>query len=157
MMVIDPDGKQMGVMKRADALRLSEDMGLDLLVVASKANPPVCKILDYGKFHFEKQKKERQQIRTQKIAQRDAKEIRFKINISDHDLDTKATMAKKYLQKGLRVKVGIFLKGRQITKTDIIENLMNKFLDLLKEFGTMDKKPVQEGKIYSCLVLPNSK
>ena len=72
-------------MKRADALRLSEDMGLDLLVVASKANPPVCKILDYGKFHFEKQKKERQQIRTQKIAQRDAKEIRFKINISDHD------------------------------------------------------------------------
>ncbi len=66
-------------------------------------------------------------------------------------------MAKKYLQKGLRVKVGIFLKGRQITKTDIIENLMNKFLDLLKEFGTMDKKPVQEGKIYSCLVLPNSK
>lgn len=157
VMVIGSNGEALGIMNRKEALRRSEEEGLDLLVVAPKAVPPVCKILDYGKYHFEKQKKERQQSRSQRIAQRDAKEIKFGFNISDHDLETRANKTKKYLEDGLKVKVGVFLKGRQITKNDIYDALLNKFLDMIKDYGTAEKKPVQEGRMYSCLVLPLQK
>lgn len=76
---------------------------------------------------------------------------------SERDLEIKANMCKKYLEKGLRVKVGIYLRGRQITKKELIETMMNKFLDMLKDYGTVDKKPVQEGRTYTCMVLPLKK
>ncbi len=157
VMVIGPDGVQLGVMKRNEALRVSEDMGLDLLVVSSKSTPPVCKILDYGKYHFEKQKKDRQLSRNQRLAARDAKEIKFKMSTGDHDIEYKIETCRKYLEKGMKVKLTICLRGREVTKSELIEAAMNKIIALLKDYGTIDKKPVQEGKTYSCLVNPIKK
>lgn len=155
--MIGPDGETIGVLRRNEALRRSEELGLDLFCVSPSAKPPVCKILDYGKYHFEKIKKDRLIARNQRAAAKDAKEIQFRMMTSDRDLEIKANMCKKYLEKGLRVKVGIYLRGRQITKTELIETMMNKFLDMLKDYGNVDKKPVQEGRTFTCMVLPIKK
>ena len=150
-MVIDENGEKLGVMRRIEAL------GLDLLVVAPKANPPVAKIIDYGKYRYEKGIKERELNRNKRIAEREPKSMSFTMMTSDHDLEFKANMCKKYLEKGLKVKLGIYLRGRQITKTELIEASMQKFLDLLKDYGTVEKEASLEGKIYSCLVAPIKK
>lgn len=156
-MVIDENGEKLGVMRRIEALRKSEELGLDLLVVAPKANPPVAKIIDYGKYRYEKGIKERELNRNKRIAEREPKSMSFTMMTSDHDLEFKANMCKKYLEKGLKVKLGIYLRGRQITKTELIEASMQKFLDLLKDYVTVEKEASLEGKIYSCLVAPIKK
>ena len=106
-MVIDENGEKLGVMRRIEALRKSEELGLDLLVVAPKANPPVAKIIDYGKYRYEKGIKERELNRNKRIAEREPKSMSFTMMTSDHDLEFKANMCKKYLEKGLKVKLGI--------------------------------------------------
>lgn len=150
-MVIDENGEKLGVMRRIEALRKSEELGLDLLVVAPKANPPVAKIIDYGKYRYEKGIKERELNRNKRIAEREPKSMSFTMMTSDHDLEFKANMCKKYLEKGLKVKLGIYLRGRQITKTELIEASMQKFLDSLKIMELLKKKLVLKEKFIAVL------
>lgn len=157
VLVIGPNGEQLGVMKRYEALKKSEEFGLDLFCVSSTARPAVCKILDYGKYHFEQMKRERQNERKKKVSSDPGKQIRFTPMTSERDLEIKANMAKKFLEKGLKIKVSIFLKGRMKTKTEMVEGVMNKFLEQLQGVGTVEKKPVQDGKYYSCVVNPTNK
>lgn len=157
VLVIGPNGEQLGIMKRYEALKKSEEYGLDLLCVSSAARPAVCKILDYGKYHFEQQKKERANERKKKVSSDPGKQVRFTPMTSDHDLEIKANMCKKFLEKGLKIKVSIFLRGRMKTKTEMVDGVMSRFLEMLKDYGAPEKKPVQDGKYYSCVINPVSK
>lgn len=154
-MVIDQNGEQLGVMSKNNALAAAEKAGLDLLCVAQNAKPPVCKILNYGKYCFEQQKKERLMKNNQKGNV--LKEIRFTPMTNEHDLVTKANQAKKLLEKGAKLKVSVFIKGRMTTKMDLAEETLNKFIELVKDVGFVEKKPQQEGKYYFCFISAYSK
>ncbi len=155
VLVIDQNGEQLGVMSKNNALAAAEKAGLDLLCVAQNAKPPVCKILNYGKYCFDQQKKERLMKNNQKGNV--LKEIRFTPMTNEHDLVTKANQAKKLLEKGAKLKVSVFIKGRMTTKMDLAEETLNKFIELVKDVGFVEKKPQQEGKYYFCFISAYSK
>lgn len=155
VLVIDPHGVSLGILPRYKALAAAEQYGLDLYCVSPKARPAVCKIIDYGKYKFEQQKKERDAHRNQKNIT--LKEMRFTPMTSIHDLETKAGQCIKFLEKGMKLKVSVFMKGRMVTKIDAGEAVLNKFIDLLKDYGTVEKKPQLEGKYYFCFIAPLAK
>ena len=142
--VIDSDGTQLGIMSSLDALRLAEDRGLDLVKISPQAVPPVCKIIDYGKFKFEMVKKEKEIKKNQKIVT--VKEVWLSATIDTNDLKVKAKSAEKFLKSGDKVKVSIRLKGRQMAHSDIAMGVMTDFFEIVKDFGVMEKQPLQEGK-----------
>ncbi len=151
--VIRPDGTS-SIVSRDEALREAEQLGLDLYCVSPDAFPPVCKILNFGKFQFEQKKKEKEIQKNHKDSE--LKEIRFTPLTSKHDLATKASQAAKFLDKGNKVKVSLFVKGRMITKMDTADQTLDYFLDLIKDHGFVEKKPTLEGKYYFCYVSPKS-
>ena len=134
------DNQNLGVMKTRDALRMARDAGLDLVEVAPNSRPPVCSIMDFGKYQFEKSKKEAKKSPSQK-----EKEIAFRYVISDHDLETKAGQAKKFLEKGNRVKLVVKFERREKAHKSEGFVVMEKMLQLLEDVAHMDKKPVLEG------------
>ncbi len=142
--VIDSDGTQLGIMTSLEGLRLAEDKGLDLVKISPQAVPPVCKIIDYGKFKFEMVKKEKEIKKNQKIVT--VKEVWLSATIDTGDLKVKAKSAEKFLKGGDKVKVSIRLKGRQMAHSDIAMRVMNDFYEILKDFSVMEKQPLQEGK-----------
>lgn len=152
--VVFPDGRSQ-VLSRDEGLRQAEALGLDLYCISPNGNPPVCKILNYSKYLFEKKKKEKEMKKNQEEIE--VKEVRFTPLTDLHDLETKANQAIKFLEKGNRVKVSLFVKGRMISKMDAADNKINTFLDLVKEYGTCENKPTLEGKYYFCYVNPISK
>ena len=155
VMVIGPEGESLGVLPMRVAQQKSIDYGMDLLCVAPQAPPPVCKILDYGKYKFEKDKKEKDAKKNQKKTV--IKEIRFTATTDKHDLETKAKAAIKFLQADMKVKVAVFIKGRMATRMDIVEETLNTFLDFIKDYGTCEKKPELLGRDYFVMVSPNKK
>ena len=134
------------------ALEMAEEQQLDLVKIAPQAKPPVCKIMDYGKYRFEQSKREREIRKNQKVIE--VKEVRLSATIEDHDVDVRVKNAVKFLKDGNKVKVTIRFRGRQITHSEIGREVMQDFAERIKDYGTVDKGPMIEGRNMSMFVSP---
>ncbi len=152
--VIDSDGTQLGIMSLDDAMNLAIEKKLDLVNIAPTAKPPVCKILDYGKYRYELQKKEKEAMKKQKITQ--VKEIRLSTFIEEHDLAVKASNAAKFLKEGDKVKVSLRFKGREKDYSSKGQAVMTRFVDIISEAGVVEKKPEFEGRSLIMILAPKS-
>ena len=150
--VIASDGQQLGIMSSREALRLAEEIDLDLVKISPTANPPVCKIMDYGKFKFEQGKKEKESRKNQKIVE--IKEVRLSMTIDTGDLNVKMRQAIKFLEAGNKVMVSIRLRGRQNAHAGMGIDVMNNFFGMLGGKAVMDKKPTNEGRNITMLLSP---
>ena len=142
--LIGENGEKLGVLSLNDALDKAEEKKLDLVLVAPNGNPPVCKIMNYGKYKFEQAKKEKEAKKKQKIAE--IKEIRITPNIEEHDFGFKAKNARKFLEDGNKVKITVRFKGREVNNSKLGEDVLNKFIENLEDIASVDKKPKLEGK-----------
>lgn len=142
--VIDSEGNQLGVMPIEEALRLAEEKNTDLVKIAPQAKPPVCKIMDYGKYRFEQAKREKEAKKNQRVIE--IKEVRLSLNIDTHDFETKVGHAIKFLKSGNRVKVSIRFRGREMAHPENGLVTMSKFADACSEFGTVEKPAKLEGR-----------
>ena len=152
MRVIGGDGQQLGIMSSSAALRLAEESEMDLVKISPTANPPVCKIMDYGKFKFELAKKEKESRKNQKMVE--LKEVQLSMTIDTNDLNVKARQAHKFLDGGNKVKVAIKMRGRQNAHAVLGFEVMNKFFDILNG-AVMDKKPAVEGRTITMFLSPS--
>lgn len=155
VLVIGPDGEQLGTMFRREALEKASDMDLDLYCVAPNAQPPVCKILDYGKYHFAEQKKAREAKKKQHVTE--IKPLRLSPVIDQHDFETKLKQARKWAEDGQKVKVDMRFRGRMITRKEVGEQVMKKFIEQLSDIATVDKAPSMEGNTMSVVLSPKKK
>lgn len=142
--VIDENGQKVGVIATAKALELAEEKDLDLVLVAPNGNPPVCKIMNYGKYKFEQAKKEKEAKKKQKIAE--LKELRITPNIDEHDFNFKCRNARKFIEDGAKVKITVRFRGRELNYIKLGETTLNRFSDELSDIANIDKKPILEGK-----------
>ena len=145
--LIDEDGTQLGIMPSLEALKIAIEKELDLVKIAPGSNPPVCKIMDYGKYRFEQAKREKEARRNQHIVE--VKEIRMSPSIGTNDFNVKLKSGQKFLKEGDRLKVTVRFRGREMAHTNIGEDLLNRFADDCTEFGTVDKNPKLEGRHMS--------
>ncbi len=150
--LVGPDGNQLGVMAIQRALDLANQHELDLVEVAPSANPPVCRIVDYSKFKYDEEKKEREAKKHQK--QGKLKEIRLKPNIDDHDFETKVKQAVSFLKKKDKVRINLFFRGRQMEHIDLGRKVLDRFMESVKSDGQVEKLPMMEGRIMSLVVAP---
>jgi translation initiation factor IF-3 len=150
--VIDVDGTQLGIMNIRDARRIAEEKNLDLVNVAPTAKPPVCRIMDYGKFKYEQSKKEKEARKNQKVIV--LKEVRMTPNIEDHDFQVKLKNVLKFLQDGDKVKVTVRFRGREITHANIGQQLLMKLAEAASEVGTMERTPRLEGRNMIMILAP---
>ncbi|NLM75203.1 MAG: translation initiation factor IF-3 [Clostridiaceae bacterium] len=153
--LIDVDGTMIGIVSAREAQRLANERELDLVKISPNANPPVCKIMDYGKYLYEKSKREKEARKKQTIIE--VKEIRLSAKIEEHDFGFKVKNAVKFLQDGDKVKVSIRFRGREIAYSDLGREVMQKFADTVKEYGRVEKPPVMEGRSMSMIIVPNKK
>lgn len=153
--VIGPDNDQLGIMSSQDALKKAEEADLDLVLIAPQGNPPVCRIMDYGKYRFEQAKKEKEARKNQK--QSELKEVSMFLNIDVNDFNRKVAQANKFLQNGDKVKIKIrFKRARELSHMHLGEDLMKRFMDATSEFGSADKPSVLEGKNFSAVIVPKA-
>ena len=152
--VIGADGDQLGIMSSADALKMAYEKDLDLVKIAPNATPPVCKIMDYGKFRFEQMKKEKEAKKNQHVVE--IKEIRMSPGIDVGDFNTKLKNAQKFLADGNRVKVSVRFRGREMAHTEIGRDLLTKFAEQCAEVATMDKAPKMEGRSMTMFLSPKA-
>ena len=152
--VIGHDGAQLGIMPPADALRLAEEHEMDLVKISPNATPPVCKIMDYGKFRFEQTKKEKEARKKQKTI--DTKELRLSPNIDAHDIQVKVKKAIEFLKDGDKVKVSIRFRGREIGRTNTGMVILEDFAKSVAEYGTVDKPAKMEAKSLVMFLAPKS-
>ncbi len=150
--VIDFDGTQLGVMQTSAALGLATEKGLDLVKIAPQAVPPVCKIIDYGKYRFEQTKRVKEAKKNQKVV--DIKEIRLSLNIDTHDFNTKANQAKKFIADGNKVKVSIRFRGREMGHPELGLSTMKKFAEALAEISNVEKNAKLEGRSMLMFLAP---
>ena len=155
MRLIDEEGAQLGIVALREALMLAEQRGLDLMEVAPNAVPPVCRIVDYGKFRYEQTKKDREARKNQKQAE--LKEVRLKPKTDDHDLEVKAKQARKFLLGGDKVKFTVRFRGREIFHPDIGREMLEQMAEELRDVATVEQKPLMEGRALSLLLAPNAK
>lgn len=151
MRVIDADGSQLGIMQTRDALRKAEDQNLDLVKIAPQGNPPVCKILDYGKYRFELQKRDKEARKNQKVV--DIKEVRLSLNIDTNDFNTKVAQATKFLEKGDKVKVSIRFRGREMAHTNLGLDVHRRFAAAVPG-AVIEKQPKLEGRSMQMFLAP---
>jgi translation initiation factor IF-3 len=151
--VIDEEGNQLGVFPIQEALRLAFDRGLDLVEVAPNAVPPVCRLLDFGKYQFDKQKKEREARKAQKVIE--IKEIRLRPRTGEHDLDTKVRQALTFLEEGAKVKVTVRFRGREITHPEIARDQLQEFATKVGAAAVIEATPLLEGKNLFMMLGPN--
>lgn len=142
--VIGEDGEQLGIMSAKEALKLAEEAGVDLVKIAPTAKPPVCKIVDYGKFKYEQTRKEKEAKKKQKVVE--IKEIRLSPNIDTNDLNTKVNAAKKFISKGDRVKVTLRFRGREMAHMNTSKHILDDFAQALADVAVVDKAPKVEGR-----------
>ena len=150
--MIDSDGKQLGVFLIKDARRLASERGRDLVEIAPQAKPPVCKIIDFGKFRYEQQKKEKLQKKNQQVSV--LKEIRFHPNTDVHDFDFKTRHAINFLEEGNKVKATVVFKGREMAYVELGENLLKRFLERVEDIAKVEVEPKMEGRNMSLIVVP---
>lgn len=152
--LIDANGDQLGVKSKNEALDLAKKANLDLVLVAPNAKPPVCRIMDYGKYRYEQQKKEKEARKKQKVI--NVKEVRLSPNIEEHDFNTKLRSARKFLNKGDKVKAAIRFRGRMITHSNIGKDVLERLADELKDIATVETKPKMEGRSMFLMLAPKS-
>jgi translation initiation factor IF-3 len=150
--VIDPNGQQLGIMSLKEALRHAQEAQLDLVKIVPDAKPPVCKIMDYGKFKYEQSKREKEARKNQRII--NIKEIRMNPNIEEHDFQVRVKNAQRFLKDGDKVKVTIKFRGREITHTKLGEEVLKKMADSVQEIGFIEKQPLIEGRNMIMVLSP---
>lgn len=150
--LIDEKGEQVGIVSVAEAISKAEGVGLDLIEIAERVNPPVCKIMDYGKFKYEREKKAKEMRKHQHQVK--LKEIKFTPRISDHDYSYRCVQAKKFLSSGDRVKASVFFKGREMSHTERGRNILEKLVEDLKDISVVDKAIDMQGKLMSVSLAP---
>lgn len=142
--LIGEEGEQLGIMSAREAQKLAEDAGLDLVKIAPTAKPPVCKIVDYGKYRYEQARKDKEAKKKQKVI--DVKEIRLSPNIDTNDLNTKVNAAKKFLSKGDKVKITLRFRGREMAHMNASKHILDDFAEALKDVAVIEKAPKVEGR-----------
>ena len=152
--LISDNGDQLGVKTKQEALKMAEDANLDLVLVAPKAKPPVAKIMDYGKYRFELQKKQREARKKQKVV--NIKEVRLSPTIDTNDFNTKMKNARKFLSKGDKVKVSIRFKGRAITHKDIGRDVLNRVAEATEDVATVESKAKMDGRSMFLMLAPKT-
>lgn len=152
--VVSDEGEQLGIMSAREAMNIAEEKGLDLVKISPNAQPPVCKIMDYGKFRFEQSKKQKEAKKNQHIIT--IKEMRLSTNIDKHDLDVKAKCVSKFLQAGDKVKISLRFRGRQMTHTDLGREVMEEFFAMVQDDAVMEKGTKMEGRSMFMILAPKN-
>jgi len=150
--LIGDDGEQLGIVSGKEAYELAIEKKLDLVKISPQAKPPVCKIMDYGKFKYDQQKREKDSKKKQKQIQ--VKEVRLSVKIDTHDLETKANRAIKFLEDGDRVKIALRFRGREMANISVGYTVIDKFIDLVGDVGTLEKRPKMEGRSMAAFLNP---
>ncbi len=153
--VIGPDGDQLGIMPLSQALEKAESMNLDLVKIAPQAKPPVCKVMDYGKYRFEQAKREKEAKKNQHVV--DVKEIRLSLNIDTHDFNTKLSHAERFIRDGNKIKVSIRFRGREMGHPELGLEVMKKFAEACAEFANIEKPAKLEGRSMLMFLSPKTK
>ena len=148
--MIGTQGEQLGIMSPKEALVLADDAGVDLVKVSPNADPPVCRLIDYGKYRYEQARKEKEAKKKQKTIE--IKEVRFSPNIDTNDLNTKATSARKFLEKGNKVKVSMRFRGREMAHIDGSKHVLTDFAESLSDISVIEKEPKLEGRTMSMIL-----
>lgn len=149
---ISSDGKQLGILPIKEALRIAEENDLDLVLISPNAKPPVCKIMNYGKFIYEQAKKDKEAKKKQKVI--NVKEVRLTAKIEEHDLAVKCNNARKFIKAGNKVKVTVRFRGRETEYSYIGKELLNKFYDKVKDISEIEKLPKMEGRNMTMILAP---
>jgi len=152
--VISDEGEQLGIMSAREAMNIAQERGLDLVKVSPNAQPPVCKIMDYGKFRFEQAKKQKEAKKNQKVIT--IKEMRLSTNIDKHDLDVKAKNVSKFLKAGDKVKISLRFRGRQMTHTDLGREVMAQFFAMVEDVAVMERGAKMEGRSMFMILAPKN-
>lgn len=152
--LIDQNGEQLGIKSKNEALEMANTANLDLVMVAPNAKPPVCRIMDYGKYRFEQQKKEKEARKNQKVI--NLKEIRLSPSIEEHDFNTKLRNARKFLEKGDKVKASIRFRGRMITHSELGRNVLERLAKECEDVGSIEAKPKMEGRSMFLVLAPTN-
>ncbi len=152
--MVDANGNQLGVMDSRAAISLADEKGLDLVMIAPQAKPPVCKIMDYGKYKFELAKKEKESRKNQRVI--NIKEVQLSPSIDTNDFNTKCNHAIRFLKSGDKVKVTVRFRGREVTHSEIGETLLKRFAEQAKDYGTIDRTPKLEGRNMTMFLMPNA-
>ena len=155
VLLIGPNGEQLGKMSSREAQFKANEYDMDLLCVAPNAQPPVCKIINYGKYRFEQQKRAKEAKKKQHVIE--VKEIQLTPQIGFHDMETKARAATKFLQEGNKVKVGVRFRGRQLAHVEVGQEVLDKFIDLIKDFCEIEKPANLDGKWLISILAPKRK
>lgn len=155
MRLIDENGTQVGIVPLREALAMAEERGYDLVEVAPNAVPPVCRLLDYGKFRYEQSKKEREARRNQK--QSELKQIRLMPKTDDHDVAVKANQARRFLLAGDKVKFNLRFRGREMAHPEIGRQMLDQIAEQLSDIAVIEQKPLMEGRVLSMLLAPTAK
>jgi translation initiation factor IF-3 len=150
--LIDEEGNQVGIIPTRDALEMARQRGLDLVEVAPNAIPPVCRLMDYGKFRYEQSRKERESRKNQHVIE--LKEVRIRPKIDDHDLETKGRQAAKFLDHGDKVKMTVTFRGREMAHPDLGKALLDQLIEILRPHGTVEQLPRLEGRAMSVIMNP---
>ena len=153
--LLDQDGTQLGIMSSREASAIADSRNLDLVLISPTAKPPVCKIMDYGKYKYEMIKREKENRKNQKVVE--IKEVRLSATIDTGDMITKSKQALKFLSDENRVKVSLRLRGRQMARPELAVKVMHEFFEMVKEKGQMAKPPVQEGRSITMMLAPIAK
>jgi len=152
--VIDDTGKQLGIMDSREALRMAEMKGVDLVEVSPNANPPVCRLMDYGKYIYERAKREREARKAQKVVE--VKEIRLRPKTGDHDVAFKLRKARQFLTSGSKVKVRVVFRGREITHPEVGRELLNEILEDLSDVAVVEQRARSEGRSMIMILAPST-
>ena len=150
--LIGEDGEALGMVTSTQALKMAYDRGLDLVLIAPQATPPVCRIMDYGKYRFDREKKEKEARKKQQTIE--LKEVQLSCRIDTHDFETKARNAVKFLQAGNKVRVVVRFKGREMAHQELGRDVLTRFEEAMKPAGVVEKRPVLDGRIMSMVVVP---
>jgi translation initiation factor IF-3 len=153
--VIDDEGQQIGILPPFEALKKAREKNLDLVEISPTANPPVCRIMDYGKFLYQQEKKEREAKKHQKTIV--VKEVKFRINVDDHDYETKKNHVLRFLDEGDKVKATIFFRGREMTRTGLGRGILERLIKDIGERGIVEFRPRQEGNTLHLILAPSAK
>lgn len=154
VMVIGPNGEQLGTKSIKDALTLANYAGFDLVLMSPNANPPVCKIMDYNKYKYENKKKNKENLKKQRENNLEMKEYRLSVSIDVHDFNTRVKNSSKYLEKGHKIKVAIRFKGRELAHPELGREVLLRFADSLNEISVVEQQPVLEGRFMTMILMP---
>lgn len=155
MRVIGAEGQQVGILPTEEALALATEQGLDLVEVAPNAEPPVCRVMDYGKYKYEQQKKQQEARKKQSVVQ--IKEIKVRPKTDDHDFNTKVKHIRRFLDEGDRCKVTVFFRGREIVHKDRGENILKRVVQAVEDIAKVEQEPRAEGRTLFLLLAPRPK